>query len=147
VFTRSLANNNGPSSRSAFPIVIQAGGKEYFLSSHSELMEGRTFAEILSLLELSTGAILWVERSQGRHWVMGIEADGRLIISPAQGVKFHERERRVALLGVGVWLVVAVFLYFYIRKQDGLDWKLSRKSQWKYPKRPLSGGRKRGGAA
>jgi hypothetical protein len=126
-------------------IVIEGGGKKYFLSFESELRpEGvGGWDEIIPSLNSSTDVVLWVERSQGRHWVMGIEADGRTIISPSQGVKFHERERRLGLWGAVVFFVVAVFIYLHIKKRDGLDWKLSRKSQLKHPNRHLRGGRRR----
>src|SRR5215475_11390566 len=79
-------------------VVIEAGGKEYVLYSHNELMpKGIGFHEIPSTLNRSTEAVLWVEESQGHHSVRGLEVDGRLIISPAQGVKFHEAEMKAGL--------------------------------------------------
>ena len=74
----------------------------------------------------------------------GLEVDGRLIISPAQGVKFHEAEMKAGLWGAVGSFAMAIFGYFYFKKYYGLDWKLSRKSQWKYPKRSLRSGRRQG---
>jgi hypothetical protein len=102
-------------------VIIEASGKEYVLFSNRELMpKGMRFVEIPSTLNRSTEAVLWVEESQGYHAVIGLEVDGRLIISPAQGVKFHEDERKAGLWGAVGCFAMAIFGYFYFKNIMGL---------------------------
>jgi hypothetical protein len=126
-------------------IVIEADGKKYFLDSREELMPwwAEKISDILPVLSGSAEMTLWVDEYSAGYSVMGLEVGGKLIIPPTQGVKLHENERRFALWGAVFSFVSAVFFYFYIRKHDGLDWKLSRKNRWKYSKRTLRGGRHR----
>lgn len=109
-------------------IVIESDAKEYFLFPHDELIpEGIIFDEIIPILNRSTEAVLWIEEFDDGYSVMGLEIGGRLIIPPTQGVKFHEKQRRVGLWGAAGFIAMAAFGYFYFRRHDGLDWKLSPK--------------------
>jgi len=118
-------------SRRYSKIVIEAGGKEYFLYPREELKPEwvEKFHQILPVLSGSAEMTLWVDEYYAGYEVMGVEVGGLLIISPTQGVKLHENERRAGLWGAVGFFVMAVLLYFHFRKEDGVDWKLSRKSQ------------------
>lgn len=110
-------------------IVIEAGGKKYFLFPRNELRPewADTVFDVLPILDSSTEATLWVEE----HLVMGLEVGGRLIISPAQGIEYCERNRRAAPWVAVGFFVAAVYMYC-LGRREGLDWKLSRKDQRKY---------------
>jgi hypothetical protein len=100
--------------------VIEASGKDYFLFPHEELMPewAENFSDILPTLASSSEATLWIEKYYGGYSVMGVEVDVRQIISPTQGVKYHENQRKWGLWGAAAWFVAAVLFYFHARKHD-----------------------------
>lgn len=106
-------------------IEIEAEGKTYKLTSHAELTPiSIGFDDVVPLLNRSTELVLWVDESEGEHWVRGVQADGTMIISPMQGLRFHERERLFALWGAVGFFVLGLTGYVYFRKVYRLDWKL-----------------------
>jgi hypothetical protein len=104
-------------------IVIRADRKEYNFYPSTPLIQDKSeFDKLYRILLRSKEVILWIDKDDS---VMGLQADGRLIIPPIQGIKFYERERKLAIALSVIFFVIGVLFYRYVKKGSNLDWKLS----------------------
>jgi hypothetical protein len=104
-------------------IVIRADRKEYsFYPSTPLIQESSEFDKLYRILLRSKEVKLWIDKDDS---IMGLQADGQLIIPPIQGIKYYERERKLSIALSVIFFVIGVLSYRYVKKGSNLDWKLS----------------------
>jgi hypothetical protein len=112
--------------RTKWKIVIEADRKKYDLHPYTPLIpDGSDLDKLYDDVFRTNEAVLWIDKDDR---VMGLLADGRLIIPPIQGVKFHENERKYAMVLIVIFVVLGIFYYRYVKAGLYLDWKLSPRS-------------------